>query len=245
MFKAVKPRRVTEEIVAQLTELIGQGDLQPGDRLPPEREMALELGVSRNALREALKRLESGGWVSSQQGSGTYVQDIAAQSLKDPLCTLIRQSRANLAELAEFRTVIESWAAGKAAQAIAPADLAGLGDVIARMGAKVEREEPVHLEDAEFHLILARAAHNRVYFHVAKTIFYLFAQITKVSHERIFATRRDQLGLFAEHRAIYQAIADGDAKLAQRLMRKHLHNTERWFKENLLTVSGEKFDGLN
>lgn len=245
MFKTVKPRRVTEEIVAQLTELIGQGNLQPGDRLPPEREMALELGVSRNALREALKSLESDGWVSSQQGSGTYVQDIAAQSLKDPLCTLIRQSRTSMAELAEFRTGIESWAAGKAAQVITPADLASLGDVIARMAAKVEREQPVHLEDAEFHLTLARAAHNRVYFHVAKTIFYLFAEITRVSHERIFITRRDQMSLFEEHRAIYQAIADGDATQAQRLMLMHLNNTERWFKENLLTVSGEKFDGLN
>jgi len=245
MFKTVKPRRVTEEIVRQLTELIGQGSLQPGDRLPPEREMAVSLGVSRNALREALKRLESDGWVTSQQGSGTYVQDIAAQSLRDPLCTLLRQSRTSLDELAEFRTVIESWAAARAARQIEPEDLARLQDVVGRMAAKVAAGEPVHLEDAEFHLILSRAAKNRVYHHVAKTIFYLFAQITRVSHERIYTRRVDQESLLAEHQAILEAIALGDPEQAQSLMHQHLSHTEQWFKRHRLTVEGEIFDGLN
>lgn len=239
MLRPIQPRRITEEIVEQIQELIATGQLAPGSRLPPERDMAQQLGVSRPTLREAIGILEHLGLVRSVQGDGTYVLDAAERSLRDPLHALIRGSEKRMLELAEFRTEVESWAAGLAAERIQPEDLKLLEEILGEMKQGVEEGKPVYQLDAEFHVALARAAHNSIYYHVANTIFYLFAEVTRVSHERIFRSPKDQLALLGEHRAIYQALAEREPARASKLMRKHLGRTERWFKETL----GKKDEG--
>ncbi len=232
MFKPIRPKRVTHEIVQQIQELMGSGALKPGSRLPPEREMAQQLGVSRPTLREAVGVLEHLGLVRSLQGNGTYVVNAAQRSLRDPLQELILASEKRLVELAEFRTEVESWAVSLAAQRIEPQELGLLQEILEEMRLGLEQGKPIHRLDADFHVSLARATHNGIYYHVANTIFYLFAEVTRVSHERIFRSQRDKLRLLEEHRAIYEAVAQGNGEEARRLMRAHLGRTEQWFKKN-------------
>lgn len=230
MFKPIKPRRITEEIIQQIKDLIAQGILKPGERLPPEREMAQKLRVSRPTLREALHALEQLGLVESVQGDGTYVRDVGEQALKDPLCFLIRESNHRIVELAEFRTATETWAAGIAAERIQARDVNLLQEILQEMEDGLRKGRPIHDLDAEFHLTIARATHNSIYFHVANTIFYLFAEVTRLSHEQIFTTKEDQEGLLEEHKRIFHALKMGDARSARRLMHQHLLKTEKWFK---------------
>lgn len=232
MFKPIRPKRVTHEIVGQIQELMGSGTLKPGSRLPPEREMAQQLGVSRPTLREAMGVLEHLGLVRSVQGDGTYVMNAAERSLRDPLQELILASEKRLVELAEFRSEVESWAVSLAAERIEPQELELLQEILEEMRLGLEQGKPIHHLDADFHLALARATHNGIYYHVANTIFYLFAEVTRISHERIFQSPRDQLRLLDEHKAIYEAVAEGDGDKARKLMRKHLGRTEEWFKKN-------------
>lgn len=233
MFKTVKPKKVTEEIIEQMLELIGQGNLAPGQRLPSEREMAQSMGVSRSSLREALKRLEYVGILDTVQGGGSYVQDVAGPSLRDPLAALVHDSYDASLELAEVRTNIEAWAVSKAALRAKPEELIHLKKILDNMESRLTCERPLYHLDAEFHLCLAKAAHNRIYFQIARTICNLYFEIVRISHENIFTTFRDQTILFAEHVGIYKAIEKRDPDLAQDRMRQHLFQTEQWFRENL------------
>ncbi len=230
MFTHIRPKRITEEIVQQIKDLIAQGKVTAGDKLPAEREMARQLGVSRPTLREALQILEHAGMLSIHQGDGTYVRDVGEQSLGDPLRAIIRDSEERIVELAEFRTAIETWAAASAAERIQEADLEELRRIVGLMREGIEKRTPIHHLDAEFHLVLARATRNGIYYHVANTIFYLFAEVTKLSHEQIYTTEKDQWDLFHEHEGIYEALREGDGQKAAAMMNLHLHNTEKWFK---------------
>jgi GntR family transcriptional repressor for pyruvate dehydrogenase complex len=240
IFKAVKPKRVTEEIVEQMLELIAQGDLVPGQRLPSERQMAQTMGVSRPTLREALKRLEYAGLLNTVQGGGTYVMDVAGPSLRDPLLSLVRDSDGIAVELAEFRITIESWAASLAAQRAQPDELKQLRAIIKSMKSHLAAGQPLYHLDAEFHLCLAKATHNRIYIQVARTICDLYFGITRMSHENIFITQMDQQELMQEHIGIYEAIAKHDEAAARERMHSHLHRTEQWFREHMAESAGKK-----
>ena len=183
MFQPIKPKRVTEEIVQQIKDLIAKGTLAPGKRFPPEREMAQQLAVSRPTLREAIQVLEHVGMVQSMQGNGTYVREVGERSLRDPLCSLIQDSHHGIVELAEFRTAIESWAAGLAAERIQCRDVSLLKEILGEMEEGLRTGKSIHHLDAEFHLTIARATENGIYCHVANTVFYLFAEVTRLSHQ--------------------------------------------------------------
>jgi GntR family transcriptional repressor for pyruvate dehydrogenase complex len=238
-FKTVKPRRVTEEIVEQLLDLIGQGVLAPGQRLPSEREMARSMGVSRPTLREALKRLEYVGHLDTVQGGGSYVRDVVGAALRDPLTSLVRDTDA-VSELAEFRTNIETWAAAMAALRAEPQELMQLKEIVDKMESLLAGEQPQHQLDAEFHQCLAKATHNRIYLHVARTVCHLFFEIVRISHENIFTTFKDQKALFEEHLGIYRALENRDAAAARERMYQHLFHTEQWFKKNLSDWTGRE-----
>jgi len=223
MLKSIKIKRITEEIVSQIREQIARGELQAGDRLPSERDMAHQLGVSRPTVREALQVLEHTGFVEILQGSGTYIKDISRQSLSDPLQILIQGSDQRYKEVYEFRNAIEVWAVGLAAQRIEPEELKRLEEIITTMKEKCALKKPVDELDANFHLTIARACHNSIYFHVASTILHLYTQVAHISHKELFLSDHDQAELLADHEAIFKAIKDRDANRAKALMQHHLN----------------------
>ena len=223
MLKTIKVKRITEEIVTQIRDYIAHGELQTGDRLPSEREMAQQLGVSRPTVREALQVLEHTGFVEILQGSGTYIKDISKQTLTDPLQILIDGSDKRYEEVYEFRNAIECWAVGLAAERIDQGSLARLAVIIDRMKACRAKKEPVDELDADFHLAIARSCRNGIYYHVVKTLLHLLTQVTRISHMELFSSETDQVDLLDDHVAIYSAIAAGDAPKARELMALHLN----------------------
>lgn len=239
MLKTIKTRRITDEIVEQIRDAIAQGRLQTGERLPAEREMARQLGVSRPSLRQALQVLEHTGFVAIAHGQGTFIRDIGEQALNDPLCALLRDSDKIYLEMYEFRTQIETWAAGKAAGIIKPSDADGLRSIIDRMQQRLAEQTSCYDLDTEFHLTIARASDNSIYFQIAKTIFYLFGEVTRLSHEQLYRSRESQEALFKEHNAIYTAIVRKDVQGARKLMHRHLQETEKLARKKGVSWTGK------
>lgn len=223
MLKTIKIKRITEEIVSQIRNHIAKGELKAGDRMPSERKMAQQLGVSRPTVREALQVLEHTGFVEILQGSGTYIKEIGKQALTEPLQALIQGSDQRYREVYEFRTAIETWAVGLAAQRMDASDLSRLGRIIDEMRSCRAEKKPVDQLDTEFHLAIAQACHNGIYYHVAKTILHLLSQVTRISHTELFLSEEDQVGLLKDHTAIYNAIKDREPDKARSLMRRHLN----------------------
>lgn len=240
MLKTIKTKRITEEIVEQVRDAIAQGNLKAGERLPSEREMARQLGVSRPSLRQALQVLEHTGFVAIVHGQGTFIRDISEQSLNDPLCALLRDSNKIYLEMYEFRTEIETWAAGKAAGSIKPSEVKQLRGVIDRMQKRLTEQKSCYDLDTEFHLTIARASGNSIYFQIANTIFYLFGEVTRLSHEQLYRSKESQEALFQEHKAIYRAIVRKDAEAARKLTHQHLQETEKQAK-----IKGVSWTGKN
>jgi GntR family transcriptional regulator, transcriptional repressor for pyruvate dehydrogenase complex len=240
VLETVKVKRVTNAIVEQIRSGIAMGKLKAGDRLPSEREMVRQLGVSRPSLREALLALAHTGFIEILHGSGAYIRNIGEKALMDPLCTLLRDSNERYLEMMKFRIVIETWAVGQAATCIGEAEKTQLGLIIDQMRHRLDKQAAMHDLDTKFHLSIARASQNSIYFQVANTIFYLFAEVTRMSHDQLFVSEKDQAGLFRDHHAIYEAIIRNDATAARRLMKNHLKKTLRWTER-----CGIKNSGMN
>ncbi|MGD9343686.1 MAG: GntR family transcriptional regulator, partial [Desulfuromonadales bacterium] len=125
VLEPIRPKKISEEIVSQIKQLISKGDLKPGDRIPSERELATMLGVSRPSVREAIMVLEAMGFVESRQGGGTYVKALTEASIMNPLAKLVEKRDPELLRsLAEVRMGLESWSAYLAAQRATDADIA-------------------------------------------------------------------------------------------------------------------------
>ena len=118
MLKPLKKTRLYEEIIKQLTDLINNGSLKPGDKLPTERDLAVQLNVSRTAIREALRSLEMMGFIESKVGEGTFVKEITLNNVIDPFSSILSKDKKLVAELIEVRILLESEIARLAAARI-------------------------------------------------------------------------------------------------------------------------------
>ena len=116
VLEPIRPKKISEEIVDQIKQLISKGELKPGDRIPSERDLATMLGVSRPSVREAIMVLEAMGFLDSRQGGGTFVRALTEGSIMDPLAKLVeKRDPVLLRALAEVRMGLESWSAYLAA----------------------------------------------------------------------------------------------------------------------------------
>src|SRR5260370_3327302 len=161
-FEAVRRTKVYEHAAQQLQRMIRDGLIKPGEKLPPERELAELLQVSRGSLRDAIRTLELMGLVEPRQGEGTVVCDPSAKSLINPLATVLFRQRELIGDLLEFRRMIEPTLAGRAAQNASNEELAYLEDILRRQKEKVAQVELAIEEDSEFHYAIDDAARNSV-----------------------------------------------------------------------------------
>jgi GntR family transcriptional regulator, transcriptional repressor for pyruvate dehydrogenase complex len=155
------PRRsAAADAVEKIKALITDGVFPPGSRLPPERDLCLRLSVSRPTLREAIRSLDMMGVLQSRQGAGTYVTDLAAITLAEPLRFMIGLNSSSLVELADVRRLLESGAAERAAGLITRDELAELRETIDEL--HEHSMEPARFAelDMRFHRVIHIAAHN-------------------------------------------------------------------------------------
>ncbi len=207
-----------EQIVAQVQALIEKGGLKHGDQLPAERELAGIFKVSRHSVREAIRVLEQQKVVKSRPGSGTFIILENKSSAVESLAGAILREKNTLAEIFQFRELLEPQIAGLAARNATKEDIGVLEDLVKRQQKEIDNV-PVSRElDEQFHLALARATGNSVLMQVVE----LFGQIVlKSRHENSRSRHRNQLSVQG-HQRILQAVKDGEAQAASMLMAGHL-----------------------
>jgi GntR family transcriptional regulator, transcriptional repressor for pyruvate dehydrogenase complex len=221
-FRAVRPGRRYEQVAEQIHRLIATGALRPGDRLPPERELAAKFGVGRSSLRDAIRTLEVMGIVESRHGSGTVVRDLSTDSLVVPLASVLAHKRGLVNELLDVRRMIEPALAARAAANATDEELARLEDIVRRQGEKVRRGEPSIEEDSEFHYAIALAARNSVVLRVLDVLMDLLRESRARSLQVKGRSERSCEG----HRRILRAIKRRDGPAAEAAVRKHLKEIE-------------------
>jgi GntR family transcriptional regulator, transcriptional repressor for pyruvate dehydrogenase complex len=221
-FEAVRKTKVYEQVAKQIQDLIADGLLKPGDKLPPERELAETFQVSRSSLRDAIRALEMLGLVEPRQGEGTVVRELSAEALISPLASMLVHKRELVAELLDLRRMIEPPLAARAANHASPEELEHMEDILRRQKEKVDRGELAIEEDSEFHYAIARAAKNSVLLRVLD----MFMDSLRESRERSLQVDGRLQKSFAGHRRILRAISKHDAAAAEVAMRKHIEEIE-------------------
>ena len=221
-FEAIKKTKVYEKVAEQIQRLIRDGLLKPGDKLPPERELAETFQVSRSSLRDAIRVLELMGMVEARQGEGTVVREPSGEAVASPLTAALLQQREFVSELLELRGMIEPTLAARAAMHADAEDLAHLEDILRRQKEKVDGGELAIEEDSEFHYSIARASNNKVVLRVVDVFMDLLRESRKQSLQ---VEGRLQKSLVS-HQQILGAIARHDAAAAEKAMRRHIQEIE-------------------
>ncbi|MFI7008334.1 FadR/GntR family transcriptional regulator [Streptomyces sp. NPDC050145] len=226
------PRKgtVTERAIEQLKAMIGSGSLEPGQRLPTERDLAAQLGISRSSMREAIRALTVLGVLEARHGSGIYVTQLEAGDLLETFGVVADLSRGpQLVELLEVRRILESTATALAAARISRAQLAEVEEHLAAMDATDDPEE-ILSHDLAFHRAIVAAAGNET-----------MAAILEGLSSRTFRARvwrgYQEEGAFErtrrEHARIHAALAAHDPEAARAAAAAHVGEVEAWLRAQL------------
>lgn len=224
LFDRISPSRTADEVVLKIEQLLLDGVLRDGERLPGERELSVRLDVSRPILREALKELEARGLLESRHGGGTYVADIIGQIFSKPLTELIaRHERATLDYL-EYRRELEGLTAELAARRATSADKEILTRIIngmraAHAAASFDDEMGT---DVELHNAIGECAHNVILLHTLRACYRLLSSGIFYHRTMVFAVPGARDALLAQHEAIVGAIIDGNPAAARKAAEDHI-----------------------
>jgi len=227
MFKPIKPKKVSAQIAEQIRSSILAGEFSPGDKLPPERELAEMFGVSRPSVREALNVLSAAGLVESYQGGGTVVRSLVETSTGNPLSEMIKVEQERALDVIEVRKCMEGWTAYFAAQRALPEDLRRLEEIVDNMERNMEAVKPSQELDASFHIVIAQATHNVVWLHLMQSVFDAIKEFQRGVWQSTYLTEEDHRNLYSHHRAVFEAIRDRDPVKAQKVMLEHLTFAEQ------------------
>src|SRR5207237_8144372 len=162
-FETVRKVRRYEQVAEQIRRLVSDGALKPGDLLPPERDLAVRLGVWRSSVRDAVRTLEVTGILEPRQGHGTVVRDLSTDSLVVPLASVLTRKREMVAELLDVRRIIEPALAARAARNASEDEVAELTEILRRQEEKMRRGEHAIGEGSKFpHGQAAGARHDYI-----------------------------------------------------------------------------------
>lgn len=218
-----KATKLYEDIAARMIAQIHAGSLRPGDRLPPERALAEEYGVSRTAIREALRSMEMMGCVESRVGEGTFIKAPSLSNIVDPFSMVLTQNGQLGSELIEVRLILETEVAALAARRRTDEQLLRLQSALSTMEEDIASGGMGVEADGEFHAILAEAAGNDA-LHVMLDMCEGMLSRTRPITQSVKGVPRMAL---KDHAAICEAIRIRDEKAARRLMRTHLNRALR------------------
>jgi GntR family transcriptional repressor for pyruvate dehydrogenase complex len=221
---------VTDEAIDKIKGMIVSGELRPGDRLPKEADLAERLGLSRSSLREAVKALSLIRVLDVRQGDGTYVTSLEPELLLDAMTFVVDFHRDDtVLRFLEVRRILEPAATAMAAQHMSEEDIAGLHDLLDKLGDDTDVEALV-ANDLEFHRRIAAGSGNPV---LCSLIDGLSGPTTRarvwrgLTQEGAVARTREQ------HVAIYEAIAAREPELARSWATVHVAGVEAWLRQAL------------
>lgn len=219
MYKVVQTSRLYEQIVQQIEESITSGALKEGDQLPAERELAQQFGVSRTAVREAVKALREKGLVEAYPGRGTFITDGTSHSIQQTLDRMIKVGQPEgTANLAEVREILEPDIAALAATRADEENIAAMREAIAVMDSMRQDADAFIEADLDFHLALAEAASNPLILSLIDSIVGLLRE----QRMRIFYVNGGPERGQYHHKRILEAIEHRDSQGAREAMRAHL-----------------------
>jgi DNA-binding FadR family transcriptional regulator len=223
--QTVEPQRLYRQIADQLRKLMAEGEFAPGARLPAERDLAKQLGVSRPSVREALIALEVEGWVEVRTGSGVYVQDRTRRNGTG----VIPPTEWGPLELIRARRVIEGEIASLAAVNAKRKDLAAIGEAIEFMKEDADRNVAPLAGDRAFHTAIAHACNNVV---LTETVQTFWDARRGPLFERLgdyFETVPSWRMAITEHELVLEAIRAKDAQSARAAMQSHMDKSHSRF----------------
>ena len=237
----VRQKRLSDTIVERLETMILEGTLQAGEKLPAERVLAEEFGVSRPSLREAVQKLVAKGLLISRHGGGNYVSDTLGSSFSDPLLGLLEAHPEAHGDLLEFRHTLEADCAYYAALRATAPDREHLQKAFDELQSCYAREDKVSRAeegdaDARFHLAIAEASHNVILLHTIRGLFDLLKRSVVTNIGGMYALRDEtRQMLVQQHQRLFDAIMQGRADEARSIAGEHIS-----YVQEVLRASAEE-----
>ncbi len=222
-----KQQTVAEAISAEILDLLRQKELRPGDKLPPERELAEMLGVSRPSLREALRALSIMKVVEVRQGDGTYVSALKPAELVEHLEFVFMLDDSTLLQLFEARKIVETGNVALAAQRITDEELAALHDCLQQSERSVDDPDAFLLADLALHEIITRAARNPLLDRFMASI----GTLSRASRHKTVRMSGVTTAAVEHHRQIVAALQARDPQAASAAMLRHLEHVEHVYRD--------------
>lgn len=225
MFKNVKYSKVSENIIHQIRRAILEGKLKLGDRLPPEKELLQNFKVSKSTLREALRALETLGFLEIKQGAGggPFVVEVDMETARDGLINFLHFKNLSIENLSEVRLIIEPYVAEHAAKKISKEDLIELEENILESDKEILLGDISHYHEIHFHRKLASVLENPIIMLVIDFVEDLLKDTKDVlKPDRSFSQK-----VLNAHKRIYKALLNRNAKKARQEMEKHVLEVER------------------
>ncbi len=210
----------TERVVSHVRTMIEKGQLGPGDRLPAERELAVQIGVSRPTVRAGLRALAAMGVVHSRHGSGTYIPSGPPALGSEQLSFLAALHGITTIEMYEARRILEVGAAGLAAEHATPEQIASMADEVAGLFASMNDPQGFLVHDIKFHRAVAAASGNPIVASLVEMLSELYYERRRQTAAR--ATDRNLRDAAEMHQRIYRAIRRRDGWDARKAMNEHL-----------------------
>ncbi|MEP7271636.1 MAG: FadR/GntR family transcriptional regulator [Acidobacteriota bacterium] len=216
----------TDHVVSQIRELISRGELRSGDRLPPERDLAARLGISRPSLRAGLRSLIATGILRARQGSGTFIVEGPPALDSEPLRMLAALHGFTFEKMFEARRIIEESVAGLAAERATGKQISAIANEIAEMDASIEDPQTYLIHDIRFHRALAAASCNPI----LATLVEMVSAVMYQHRRETIARAHDFTQSLANHRKIYRAIRTRNPEKARAAMQEHLVLAQRAYE---------------
>ncbi len=211
---------VAEMVVRRILDMVKAGVLKAGDALPPERDLAVSLNVSRPSVREAMRGLAVLGVVRTRQGGGAYISDLGPDSLLGPLQFYLSLERMNIRELYDARSLIESDVARRAAVNISDADLARLETLFEAQGKTIGDPIAFRQSDFEFHEVIWIGSGNAFLKRIGESLNVLGLEFRKRASEKPGVLEQS----LRDHRRLLDALKARDAEAAARAAEAHMQN---------------------
>lgn len=227
-FRPVTSEKLSHAVVKQVEQLILRGILRPGERLPPERELAKRLEVSRPSLRDAIAQLENSGLLTAKPGAGVYVADVLGGAFSQPLLDLFARHDEAVFDYLSFRRDMEGLAAERAARLASDTDLEVIRAIFGKMEAAHQKRDSADEAqlDAQFHMAIIEASHNVVMLHMMRSMYDLLRGGVFYNRQVMFKQHTSRSALLDQHRSIKDALLARDPEAARASVDAHLTYVE-------------------
>ncbi len=233
LFDQIEHDSVAEAVTAQIENVIIAGVLKSGQKLPSERELAQQTGVSRPKIRAAIQTLEDRGLLTVKHGEGTFVASLTGTALSPAMIDLFSRHPEAFSDYLEFRREVEGFAAFMAAQRATNEDLAIIQHILDEMAdATVAFDSAQELRlDVQFHGAIVDATHNAMLVHTMASIYELLARGVFLGRNMEYLDTTRRAVLLEQHQAIGQAILNRDAQAAATAAEDHINFVEFSYRE--------------